>query len=153
MRAAEAAAAEMRERLDVPVLCQGEERTAALDLMRRCDVLVLPSLEEAGGAVLLEAMAVGRPVVGANWGGPSYLIDDSCGIRVEPVGRSAYVSGLAAALARLADDPGLRRRLGAAARVRVEQSYSWASIVARMADVYAEVLSPVPAADRPDRRA
>ena len=30
MRAAEAAAAEMRERLDVPVLCQGEERTAAL---------------------------------------------------------------------------------------------------------------------------
>ena len=30
MRAAEAAAAEMRERLDLPVLCQGEERTAAL---------------------------------------------------------------------------------------------------------------------------
>ncbi len=42
MRAAEAAAAEMRERLDVPVLCQGEERTAALVSAFAADEADLP---------------------------------------------------------------------------------------------------------------
>lgn len=124
------------------------ERAGVADLLRDCDLLVLPSLEEAGGAVLLEAMAAGRPVVGANWGGPGYLIDDDCGIRVEPSGRAAYVDGLAAALGRLAADPELRTRMGAAGRARVDVHYRWASIVEGIAAIYVELVAGAGPADR-----
>lgn len=124
------------------------DRADVAGLLRDCDVLVLPSLEEAGGAVLLEAMAAGRPVVAADWGGPGDLVDDECGIRVEPSGRAAYVAGLAAALRRLAADPDLRARMGAAGRARVERDYRWASIVERIAAIYAELVAGPDQGDR-----
>jgi glycosyltransferase involved in cell wall biosynthesis len=52
--------------------------------LRGSDVFVLPSLRESGGVVLLEAMAVGLPVVASRWGGPGVHVDDATGIRVAP---------------------------------------------------------------------
>lgn len=50
--------------------------------MQQADAMVMPSLPEPGGAVVLEAMAVGLPVIATNWGGPSDYIDATCGILV-----------------------------------------------------------------------
>ncbi|MDX8381063.1 MAG: glycosyltransferase family 4 protein [Ghiorsea sp.] len=45
-------------------------------LMQACDVLVLPTIEETFGLVLIEAMSVGVPVIGSNRGGVSEIIED-----------------------------------------------------------------------------
>jgi glycosyltransferase involved in cell wall biosynthesis len=76
--------------------------------VRQNDVLVLPSLTEGLGLVLLEAMSNGVAVVASDVGGiPGIVVDGANGLLVPP-GDSA---ALAAALNRLADDEVLRQRL------------------------------------------
>lgn len=103
------------------------------------DVLVLPSLHECGGAVVLEAMAMGRPVIAANWGGPADYLDESCGILVEPSGREAFVRGLQQAVDRLARDPELRVAMGQRGRARVE-SFDWERKTDEMLAIYRSVM-------------
>src|ERR1700689_2504106 len=84
-----------------------------------CDALVLPSLYECGGAVVLEAMAMGRPVIATDWGGPHDYLDDTCGVLLAPNGRSELIEGFASAMQRLIDAPNEAKALGAAGRKRV----------------------------------
>lgn len=128
-------------------------------LLRRSDVLVLPSIFECGGAVVLEAMACGVPVIATDWGGPADYLDASCGILVAPTSRAALVEGLSAAMAALADDPARRAALGAAGRRRVEDEFDWAHKIERILAVYhdaigaaAPVAVPPPVAARPSVR-
>lgn len=118
---------------------------ACADRLRASDVLVLPSLYECGGAVALEAMACGLPVVATRWGGPADYVDERSGILVEPTSRAGFVAGLANAMLRLARDPALRRSLGQAARRRVVTTYDWETKIARMLELYREVAGLPPA--------
>ena len=93
--------------------------------LRSCDALVLPSLRECGGAVVLEAMACGLPVIATAWGGPLDYLDDETGILVPATSRDAMIDGLTSGLIRLSDSRELRERLGAAARRRVESDFDW----------------------------
>lgn len=92
------------------------------------DLLCLPSRAEALPLVLLEAMQRGRPVVASAVGSVPEVVTEDVGLLVPP----DDPDGLAAALGRLATDPALRRRLGAAALQRARSSWS----VQRMADEY-----------------
>jgi glycosyltransferase involved in cell wall biosynthesis len=69
--------------------------------LMNCDALVLPSLYECGGAVVLEAMAMGLPVIATKWGGPADYLDDTSGILIEPIGRERFIVDLAEAMVRL----------------------------------------------------
>jgi glycosyltransferase involved in cell wall biosynthesis len=104
--------------------------------MRRCDVYVSSSLQESGGVAMLEAMACARPVIATAWGGHLATVDDTVGVLVDVSSRAAVVQGLADAMIRLADDPGLRSRLGAAGRRRVEARYDWDVLVRDTLRVY-----------------
>jgi glycosyltransferase involved in cell wall biosynthesis len=104
--------------------------------LRDSDVLVLPSLCECGGAVVLEAMACGIPVVATDWGGPADYLDASCGFLVPPSTRESFVAGLASAMRTLAEDPALRQRLGARGREKVQREFDWTSKVDRMLQIY-----------------
>ena len=108
--------------------------------LQQADVLVLPSLREPGGAVVLEAMAVGLPVIATNWGGPSDYIDATCGILVEPDSRENFVKGLTEAMLKLAQSPELRESMGRAGYSRVREHFDWERKVDRMIEIYQQTI-------------
>lgn len=107
--------------------------------LRHCDALMLPSLWECGGAVVLEAMACRLPVIATAWGGPLDYIDEHTGILVPPSSREALIDGLAQAMLKLSRSPELRRRLGEAGRRRVEAEFDWERKMDAMLALYASV--------------
>jgi glycosyltransferase involved in cell wall biosynthesis len=106
------------------------------DLLGRARMFVLPSLTEGISLSLLEAMAQGLPVVATAVGGtPEVVVDGQSGLLVPPVDPAA----LAAAMLRIWSDPELSRRMGAAARQRVEQDFNVAITTANYESLYQEL--------------
>ncbi len=62
--------------------------------MRRCDVFVLPSLEETFGVVLGEAMACGKPVIATRCGGPEFVVTPETGLIVDVNNPSALAEAM-----------------------------------------------------------
>jgi glycosyltransferase involved in cell wall biosynthesis len=83
--------------------------------MQAMDVVVHASANEPFGLTIVEAMALGKPVVAAASGGPLEIVSDGVDGLMVPHGD---VRGLAAAVTRLLADPELAARLGEAARHR-----------------------------------
>ncbi|HLU37974.1 MAG TPA: glycosyltransferase family 4 protein, partial [Planctomycetota bacterium] len=108
------------------------------------DVLVMPSLRDCGGAVILEAMASGLAVIATAWGGPLDYVDETSGILVPPNDEESFVNGLAEAMVQLALDPDLRRRMGEAGRRRVLTEFDWERKVDQMIEVYEAVRAGQP---------
>jgi glycosyltransferase involved in cell wall biosynthesis len=101
------------------------------------DVYVAPSRKEALGTSILAAQAHGLPVV-ASWvgGTPEVVEDGRTGLLVSPESPEE----VARAVARLLDDPPLRRRLGRAAREQVAAEYSTERMVSGTLEVYRRVI-------------
>ena len=111
-------------------------RADATALMAAADLFVLPSLAEPFGLVLLEAMALGRPVVATRAGGPlEIVVDGETGLLVPPSSPEA----LAAAMERLIAGPAARRRLGENGRARFEQYFTAARMAQATLAVYAGI--------------
>jgi glycosyltransferase involved in cell wall biosynthesis len=104
--------------------------------LRQSHALVLPSLFECGGAVVLEAMAMGVPVIATDWGGPADYLDRSCGILVKPSSREALVDGFASAMSELTNSPELRARLGDAGYNRAREHFDWERKIDQILRVY-----------------
>lgn len=104
---------------------------AATDLptvMAGTDIFVLPSVSEGFPVTVVEAFAYGRPVVATTVGGVPELVEDEVnGLLCPPRDPAA----LARQIIRLANDPALRRKLGAAARASYEQGGYFPDTVAR----------------------
>lgn len=104
--------------------------------LQSATALLLPSIYECGGAVVLEAMARGVPVVAVAWGGPADYLDASCGLLIPPTSAETVVEGFAAAMKRLMEQPDLCRDLSAAARRKVEAHYNWEEKVDRILEIF-----------------
>jgi glycosyltransferase involved in cell wall biosynthesis len=90
-------------------------RTDITNVLRGCDLFVLPTHQEALGQSFIEAMAVGLPVIGTRVDGVPELIDDGVNGLLVP---AHDIDALRSALARLIDDAPLRERLGRASEDR-----------------------------------
>lgn len=110
-------------------------------ILAKADAMVFPSLRECGGAVVMEAMAVGLPVIAADWGGPAdYVGDDGAGILVQPDTKEGFIRGLTDAMTQLAADPSLVSQMSERARNRAVTQFQWDSRVDALLKVYNEVL-------------
>lgn len=101
-------------------------------LLQAATVLCVPSSRESFGAVLVEAWACGKPVIGGPAAATRSVIDDGVDGFIVP----QDVRSLVPVLERLLDDDELCRRLGQAGRRKVEARYSWASIAQRHLAIY-----------------
>jgi glycosyltransferase involved in cell wall biosynthesis len=111
------------------------------DGLNAADLLVLPSVHEQFGAVIVEAMACGLPAVAIDAHGPAEIVaDGSTGWLVPP----DDLEGLAAALTEAVDDDAERRRRGAAAYQAARGRYSWPALARGLAGVYKEVAERSP---------
>jgi glycosyltransferase involved in cell wall biosynthesis len=114
-------------------------------------VFCLPSVRESGGAVLLEAMACARPVIGMDFGGPAEVVDDAVGWKVAMVDEAGAVSGLTDALRQAHRHPEDAARRGRAAHQRVLARFTWAAKLDAAESIYRAVLSAASGAARPSR--
>jgi glycosyltransferase involved in cell wall biosynthesis len=102
------------------------------------DILAHPALAEGLGVATLKAAAAGVPVVGFAAGGlPEAVVDGATGLLVPPEDTAA----LAAALATLIEDAGLRRRMGAAGQHRMQKEFSIATMADKHVNLYETVLN------------
>jgi glycosyltransferase involved in cell wall biosynthesis len=130
---AKIAASPVRDRIHVP-----GHRDDAPALVAACDVFALPSVKREGLArSLIEAMAYGiAPVVTDCGGSPEIVVDGECGI-VVPVRDAA---ALARAIARLHENPALRRQLGTAARARIANDFKIERTIEQTLALYRELV-------------
>jgi glycosyltransferase involved in cell wall biosynthesis len=100
------------------------------------DIFVLPSVRECGGAVVLEAMSRGLPVIATNWGGPADYITAETGILIDPQTREYMVEQFSKQINILANDVSLREKLGAAAILHVKENFMWEDKINKIIDIY-----------------
>jgi L-malate glycosyltransferase len=112
------------------------ERDDVPELVRALDALLLPSHEEPFGRALIEAMALGVPVLATNVGGPREIVQDGReGYLLAPLEPAAW----AQAVKRLLADPALALAMGRAGRARVEREFSAERHAARVLELYARL--------------
>jgi glycosyltransferase involved in cell wall biosynthesis len=128
---------QLAEQLGVQAIFTGE-LTDARSAYAAMDIFVLPSAQpEPFGGVVIEAMALGLPVIGTDIGGTTEQVADSeTGFLVPPADPAA----LATAIAKLADEPERRRHMGARGRRRVAEHFNIDAMTKRIVAVYDDVL-------------
>ena len=114
------------------------KRKDVRDWMLRSELLLLPARYEGMPNVVLEAMAVGRPVAVTQVEGIKSLLGDSLQEQSVPAGDW---EGWKRLVIRLAQDPALRNRLGSANRERVKVSFRLEDQLSKYEGLYSEVLN------------
>ncbi len=117
------------------------------DALAAMDVFVLPSLQQGIGTIMLDAMAMGRPVIATRVGGVYCAVhDNETGLLVPPSNSEA----LAERIVELLDDRNKAQFIGSAARDLVEREFGVEGMVDQTAALYHEILdrssTPVPVA-------
>jgi glycosyltransferase involved in cell wall biosynthesis len=107
------------------------------DVLAGCDAYANSSISEGISLTILEAMAVGLPVVATCVGGTPEILDESCG-RLVP---ARDPEQLAAALLELVSQPAVRARLGRAGRERVERRFTLERMIREYRDEYYEAVA------------
>jgi glycosyltransferase involved in cell wall biosynthesis/Na+/melibiose symporter-like transporter len=116
------------------------------DLLRLCDVFVLPSVDEPFGRAIIEAMAVGKPVIATRSGGaPEVVLDGETGLLVEP----GNVTELAVAMERLLADRELAARMASAGMARARECFDVRRVVAMVEALHEQLLTQRPEDNQP----
>lgn len=105
--------------------------------MESLDIFVMPSLSEGTPNSVVEAMACGKPIIASEIGGIPDMIGTKAGILVPP----GDVTALANAMIKLAENPELRKTMGAAAQERYQKLFSPKVVVPLMLETYQRVMN------------
>jgi glycosyltransferase involved in cell wall biosynthesis len=110
-----------------------------VDFYHDADLFIFPSIwHEPFGMPLIEAMAVGLPVIATRGGAFSEIVDDGkTGMLVD----RGDAGSLAKAISNLLNDDELRTSMGKAGRKRALELFSWEKIVKNLLDLYEKILN------------
>lgn len=105
----------------------------------RADVFLFPSFREPGGIAVFEAMSHGLAMIVADRGGPGFVVDDACGIRIPVRDPQQFAAQIADAIRKLAAAPDLVAAMGTAAREKIRRQFLWDKKIERMGEIYKRV--------------
>ncbi|MFM0441865.1 glycosyltransferase family 4 protein, partial [Paraburkholderia strydomiana] len=108
------------------------------NVLRGCDLFVLPTHQEALGQAFIEAMAMGLPVIGTQVDGVPELIDSGVNGLLVP---AQDIDALRGALTRLVDDAPMRVRLGRAGRIKTDSNFTVENMASETVDLYRRRIS------------
>jgi glycosyltransferase involved in cell wall biosynthesis len=113
-------------------------RNDVIDLLGLCDIFVLPSLNEGMGKVLIEGMALGKPIVASRVGGIIDLVKNGDnGILVTPRDSDA----LAEAILKLVRNKNLAQKLGESGKAKVYPEYDTSTMIRQIEGLYESLLN------------
>lgn len=114
-------------------------RNEALQKIVSSDIFLFPSLKEGGSWALMEAMAIGLPVICVNWAGMAVETTKDSAIQISVTNPLQMEKDMGAALTYLIENSEKRRELGLAARKRIKDVFSWKNKGAFMEKVFDEL--------------
>jgi glycosyltransferase involved in cell wall biosynthesis len=113
-------------------------RPELLGRLSRASLVVVPSYMESCPYSLIEAMALGKPVVASSVPGIQDMVSDGESALLVPPGNP---KALASAMQRILDDPSLGRKLGSAAAEQATQRFSLARMCQETEQYFEQVLA------------
>ena len=117
------------------------DREQYLEYMARSSIFVNPCLKEGGVTVLFDALTFGLPVICMDVAGASEIIDETCGIKIQPISPEQTVRDLAESLLTLVRNPELREKMGERGKERVKELFIWDKKGEMIKEYYAEIIS------------
>lgn len=100
-------------------------RAEVLKELSKSDIYLFPSLREGGSWALMEAMAIGLPVICLKWSGMEIITDNDSAIRMPITNPEQMPKDMAIAICKLIDNPELMQKMGAAGRKRIKEVFNW----------------------------
>lgn len=107
---------------------------------RSSDVFLFPSFREPSGTVVFEAMGFALPLITTTVGGPGYVINESCGINIDPINPEQFAIDLGNAIVQLANDRERVAQLSSGALRRVKEVANWETRYDTVASIYNDVI-------------
>lgn len=115
-------------------------QSATRDYYAQADVFTFPSVREFGGAVVMEAMALGLPCIVVDNGGIGEYVDEACGAKISPIGEEFVIEQLAKNILHYVND---RELLVQHSRTAFDRSraFSWSAKAKQLNEIYDGLLS------------
>lgn len=127
-------------RLDeIITFCGRRSHSEMAEEFAEADVFVFPSIRDTSGAIVLEAMACGLPVICLDHQGARLMVGENGGLRVPAQNLDLTVRGIADAILKLSGDTSLRESLGIAARARVLRKFTWEKKAELLGEEYLKI--------------
>jgi glycosyltransferase involved in cell wall biosynthesis len=111
-------------------------RDDVCELLHRCHLYALPTLRDGPPVAILEAMALGLPILCLDYGATRELVPDEAGIKILPESREQIVESIGAALTWADTHRSSLEEMGAAARRHVLKVHRWDQIGDRIETIY-----------------
>jgi glycosyltransferase involved in cell wall biosynthesis len=120
-----------------------EDHSQIHRLLQQYRAFVFPSLAEANGIVVQEAMMIGLPVITLDWGGPSLLVTPECGVLIKSTNERTVIADLAKAMDDLSENGDLAQSMAVAGRqLAIDKGFLWSDLISKWIDIYRKLAQP-----------
>lgn len=118
------------------------DRSAVEALYRQSDLFVFPSFREPSGNVIFEALSHGLPVITTDRGGPGFVVQPGCGLRIPAENPAQLAAAVAQGIRELAGDRDRLRTLSRGATTRAEEYALWPNKIESLLALYDDIAVP-----------